>query len=1001
MYRFATFFLVLLISALKFLFGQGIIQGVVKDSTSKEFLIGANVYLQGTALGGITDVEGKYRIIGIPRGSYKLRISYLGFIPKIVDVDVTDDRILSINASLIPDVIEGNEVIITAQARGQVAAINQQLTSNTIINVVSEEKIKELPDANAAEAIGRLPGVSLIRSGGEANKVLLRGLDAKFSNVTIDGIKIPPTDALDRSVDLSMLSQSTLAGVELFKALTPDKDGDALAGTINLVTKKAPETREIRADLKGNYNKLMESANQYDIALHYGERFFENIVGVQLTGNLEKKIRSNEQLDEDYHDLDKAIWTRDNLRLEFTDEIRKRKGVTLLLDFTTPDEGSIKISNVFGQTERNYLLSTREFPILGGGSRQSSDVIYEYREREQNIQTFNSSVRGDNNVFGLVLNWGLSFAQSDAYYPFDYDAIFVEKSGMNNPGTTVYQGDSKFLTTLAVNNFSSSGLDWTYFRTQDNFDKERTAFADIKLPYTIDNTLSGEFKFGGKYKVKNRSNLRSEDASPYYNGVWKRFEKLPDGTIRRKDFSGTVFEDWFNRGGGPIFLSDFLEQNTSREIYNSYRLFPLINRTKLHQWRELNKYGVDSTGNVSEMWPNELIKYDDYNITEAVSAGYLMNTLNVGQEFTLIAGLRVEKENNNYLSEYMTKRISGFPLPTNTLRDTTSSFSQTVVLPNVNISVRPLQFMNLRLAAYKAVGRPDFNMRLNRYIAGRPAEVTGQQQVFVGNPSLKSSQAWNFEINTSFFGSDIGLISISAYYKEIKDMYHMLNNFNTDKGDSVIRLFGIAWKSQYDPGTPYNLTLPYNSSKPTKVWGFEFEHQINFKFLPGYLQFFVLSYNASLVRSETYMFGSVIDSVYYDPPGPVPPTYKKFTILIERKQRLEGMPDYFGNISLGYDIGNFSTRISLFHKAQHDVSSTATGINDLVSIPYTRVDMVVKQKMTDYLWLYLNLNNITNSEDGTRILSRSGVPKEFLGRTLFDQSEKYGFTGEFGVTIQL
>jgi outer membrane receptor for ferrienterochelin and colicin len=101
----------------------------------------------------------------------------------------------SLNVVLTADVVEGETVIVTGQVAGQMSAINQQKSSNTIINVISEEKIKELPDVNAAESIGRLPGVSIIRSGGEANKIILRGLDAKFTNITIDGIKVPPTDA--------------------------------------------------------------------------------------------------------------------------------------------------------------------------------------------------------------------------------------------------------------------------------------------------------------------------------------------------------------------------------------------------------------------------------------------------------------------------------------------------------------------------------------------------------------------------------------------------------------------------------------------------------------------------------------------------------------------------------------------------------------------------------------------------------------------------------------
>ena len=108
------------------------------------------------------------------------------------------------------EAIMGEEVVVTAMMRGQTAAINQQVNSNTIVNVVSKEKIMELPDQNAAETVARLPGVSLVRDGGEGTKVTLRGMAPRFNSITIDGEKVPSTSDQDRSVDLSMFSTDAL-----------------------------------------------------------------------------------------------------------------------------------------------------------------------------------------------------------------------------------------------------------------------------------------------------------------------------------------------------------------------------------------------------------------------------------------------------------------------------------------------------------------------------------------------------------------------------------------------------------------------------------------------------------------------------------------------------------------------------------------------------------------------------------------------------------------------
>jgi TonB-dependent receptor len=994
-------------------FAQGTLRGVVTDSLTKEALPGANVFLVGTALGSATDLEGAYRIDRIPEGEYTLRVSYIGYQTKTVKVNIQNNGTVVVNAALASDAIELGTVVVTGQAEGQAAAINQQISSNTIINVVSEQKIQELPDANAAESIGRLPGVSIIRSGGEANKIILRGLEDKFTNITIDGVKIPATDPTSRGVDLSTLSQSSLAGIELYKASTPDKDGDALAGSVNLVTKKAPETRKLKADLKGDYNKLMESANQYDFSLHYGERFFNNVLGVQLVGNLEKRIRSNERINVNYNQtlsFGTDYFINDFL-LEFTDETRKRGGGSVLFDLNTPDGGTIRINNVYARTKRDYVWSTREYLSNGGGQipGQESNPAYWYRDREQEIEAFTSSVRGDNSLLGLKLNWGASFAQSKSDFPFDYEAIFVETNGMR--ASDYIRTQPEQLVGYAQNNFTEANLYWTYDRSQHNLDKERTAFLDVARQYLFGRQISGELKIGGKYKVKDRTNNRTEDFTPYYLGRWRPYELLPDGTFRAKDFTGTYFEGWKAErdatGGLFISIDQFFRDPVSRSIYGSYSLNPLIDRDRLQQWYYLNRYGIDVTRseNEREVWTNPLIRYDDHSITERVGAAYIMNTLNIGQNATMIAGLRVEDEDNDYVGSYVPRMVSGFPVPANSIKDTTSSAAQTVLLPNVNVALTPVSFMKLRLAAYKALSRPDFNMRLDRYIAGRPAQVGTQFEVFVGNPRLKTAEAWNYEVNTSFFGNTIGLISLSAYYKEIKNMYHMLNRFGAtgdttlqrlgvEVGDILLQRFGIEWPSQME-GRAFDLTLPYNSSRPTKVWGFEFEHQINFDFLPGLLKNIVLSYNASVVRSEAFIWSARLDSVYYDPPGPRGPSWRKFYVLAEKKQKLEGMPEFFGNIALGYDLGRFSGRVSVFHQGEHNVSYSANGLSDQVTNAFTRVDLALKQGITDNLFLFLNVSNVTNIEDGSSIHNR------VYDRKLFDQSEKYGLTADFGITIQL
>lgn len=993
---YATGFAVLFfVSAVR---GQCTLTGNVSDSTTNEILAGANVSVVGTSLGAATTIEGKYRITGISNQVYDVKFSYIGYETKVVTIDFSKSQELQVNVNLKQAILEGEVVVITAQMRGQLAAMNQQRTATTIVNVVSQEKIRELPDANAAEAIGRLPGVSLLRSGGEANKVILRGMSDKFTTVTIDGVKIPATDADSRGVDLSTISQSSLSGIELFKALTADKDADAIAGSVNLVTRKAPSERLLQADIKGDYNKLMNSAQQYDLSVRYGERFFDNALGVQLTGNLESRIRSNEQSNifyQDFYNYQPATYFVSNFRLQFVDETRKRQGGSLLLDYDTPDSGSIRMSTNYDQTGRDFNTFLRNYPTLNS---QSTPVFYEARDQEQTISTFNTSLRGENHLLGITFNWGGSVAQSVSEFPFNYYVDFFENqgardstghavSGMDIPPNLFIQNNPGQIIPYAVNNFRATTMDSGIYNYEKNKEVASTAYLDAKERYTLGDLISGEFKIGGKYKYTTRLKNSSRLFAPYYLGYgWQP-----------KNLSGTRFGGFYSRYladslvRNPL-LTDFLDPSPlSRNLFDQYSLNPLMNGDAVHDWYELNKNG---TAAKSEFYVDNTADLDYYDIVERIGAGYAMNTLNVGQDITFIAGLRAERESNDYISRFVpgTGSLGGFPTPTGQTKDTTTTYSETIWLPNFHLLVRPADFMNVRFAAYKALARPDFNQRLIKLYGAGTGSGT---QAVLGNPNLRDSKAWNYEINTSIFSNTIGLISVSAYYKEITDDVHMLSGAGMN-GPAFLDSMGVHWSTALIRGA-YQLTMPYNASLPTKVWGFEFEHQANLGFLPGYLQFLVLSYNFSFIRSETHLIATRIDTTFSADTSEfgitITPSYSNR--IVDRKQKLEGQPEFLANIALGYDIGGFSARLSLYYQGEFNSSFSPGGLTDGITGRYSRLDLTVKQKITDNVSLLLSISNLLNTVEDTYATNR------VYDWTRLNTSVRYGTTADFGVRVTL
>ena len=981
--------------------GQNVLQGTVTDSTTNEKLIGINVFLEGTSLGGITDIEGNYRINNIPEGTYTVRVSCVGYESKKLVLTFSEDQNQSFHVRLYPAIIAGEEVVITAQMRGQLAAINQQLTSNAIVNVVSEERIKEMPDANAADAIGRLPGVSLIRSGGEASKVILRGLSDKFSVVTIDGNRMAPTDANERGVDLSTVSQGSLAGIELTKASTSDKDADAIAGSVNLVTKKAPSERLIRFEPKGLYNALDKSAGQYNFSGRYGERFFEDVFGLQVSGNIERIIRSNESTDFNYDTRLKSgeDFEITSFRPIYANEIRKRSGGSIILDVNTPDEGHILLNSMFNQTSRSYLTSYRTYS-------QTGQVIYDFRDRETDIKTFNSFLHGENHLFGIKADWNLAFSQAKRNDPLDYELNFTEPSirdstgkiisGMNNIPKEYAKGPGEKWVSYALNNFKVANIDHANDNAQSNFDKELSGSLNLSRQYSLSEDISGEIKLGGKIRQKTRYASFQQLRAIYYLYSWPiMWTKQADGTIVKKDLSGTRFDTPDLSRNGLVIFSNFLDPAPdNRSIYGKYALNPLINRDALRLWRQLNINGyIDQTGNDREYKENVEVEGNDYTVTERVLAGYAMNTLNIGSQISIVTGIRIESDDNDYSSKFTPNVLAGFPFPTGVLKDTTVFHTEQVILPNFHAILRPLDFITVRLAGYKMLARPDFNQRLLKFIA---SSATANNTLNVGNPSLKNAVAWNYEVQTQFYGNTIGLLSLSAFYKDIKNMYHSINGIQVS-GQPILDSLGVPWKAPF-PGTDskFNLTFPYNSSKPTSVWGFEIEHQTDLKFLPGFLSNTILNYNFTIVRSETWVSSSkIVTDTVVQPPFPFP-TPRTTTFLTEIKQKLEDQPEFFGNVSLGYDIADFSFRISAFHQGSYNTSFSSDQRSDGVQDAYTKLDIALKQGITENISVTLNINNITNAQEGSSVLNR--LHSEW---DLPNTNNQYGTSADLGIRIEL
>jgi TonB-dependent receptor len=975
-------------------FAAGGLKGVVVDSLTREPLVGAHVLIVGTSFGGATDLGGGYAVRSVPPGQYTVKCSYVGYIPKERRVTIEEDATVELNFSLHPTVVEGSEVVITGQAVGQAAAINQQLTSHKIVNVISEQKIKELPDANAAEAIGRLPGVSVTRSGGEASKIILRGLSENLTTITVDGVQLSPTDADSRGIDLSAIPQGSLAGITLTKAITADMDGQAIAGNVNFVTKTAPETRSVQVTAQGLYGALDKTYDQYNFYGNYGERFFDNLLGVQVFGNIEHRNRSNENYTVAYDQtlLNNTDYQINDFTIQYVPEIRKRRGGKLLLDFRTPDDGVIKFNADFNRTERQLSILSRDYPTAW------ASVAYNFTGQELNTDILSLSLQGQNNVAGWQGNWNLSFTQSETDVPYNYTMEFEEASttdaagnvlsGMKTVPVSFRKGPFEALIPYATNNFSASYIKYGHIRTSQSLDFQRTANLDIKKDYTLFD-LGGQVQFGGKYTMHFHRRNSSYVFSPYYNGSQTRSAmRLPDGSIVTKDWAAYGFAN-LQKNAGLILMTNFVT-NSKRDIYQKYNLNPVLDGNRIRSWYDISINGVDPNSKAKEYSDGTAEVGTDYSASEAITSGYLMNTLNLGNLATFIAGVRIEADDNSYGALYTPEVLSDVAK----FRDTSSAHIESMVLPNFHLILRPLDFMNIRLAAFKGITRPDFNTRLPTYVLAGIAPYLSTPLVKIGNTDLKNADAWNYELNLQFFGEKIGLLSLSGFYKEINNQVEFLSGIQVFPGSRLPDSLGITFRTGQRPFVnTYNLFYPYNSPKPTRVWGFEIEQQTNFRFLPGFLSGLTLTYNLSVVRNETYTpYAKIVYDTTFVGPFPFP---KPRVELVEEKGRIVNSPELFGNIVLGYDIDGFSARLSYFYQGTYYNGYSSDRRSNAIQKEFSRLDLALKQMLTENLSVGVNLNNLTNTTEGT------SLENMFTGWNLETSSIKYGVTGDLWVRYTL
>lgn len=987
--------------------GNGKITGTVLDDEARDPMVGASVAVLGTSLGTVVMLDGSYTINNVPAGKYTLVVRYIGYEEIRKDAEVKANETTKVDFLLRTTSIMGEEVIIKAQAKGQMAAINQQLAADNITNIVSADKLKEVPDVNAAESIGRLPGVSLTRSGGEGNKVLVRGLAPRFTIIEMDGVRLTGIDA-DRSVGLTNISSEMLGGIELSKSLTADKDADAIGGVINLRSKVAEDGFHYNIMAQNGYNNLEQSFNNYKFAGSISNRFFDNSFGVLLNVSHERVIRSSDRLsaglgrDSRVDQGDTLYRIRnDNLRISENKSYKYRPQGNLVLDYKN-EFMSIKFNNFYSHMTTVNEIRNNLFRF------SSSDFHLDISRNEPVEITRTHSLNAEFKIKNTKLNVDISHTNTE--YNTDNDVyIFRQdaKDAIKPEFTNHAIPNDKFgriettAKELIDKYYDVSKIDKAYlynnFRdTVNRLDKTYTAKLDWEVPYNLGNRVSGFIKVGAKYVSKNRKSDKETKESYYHGGIGddrmeRVYAKNPD-FLRPGDIPG-----YTGIVGIPALNFEDPDYNYGEVLKGEYNEY-LTWSPDLGKLREVHDYSEYPSDQVYRLGVPSSER--DYDNTEERIAAYIMAKVNIGKKLVIIPGVRFEKMNTEYRANILqadpfakngTK--IGYPIPITTNRNNQYFF------PSVNSKYSINNSMDIRAAYYRSTSRPN-------YLSLSPGMVVDEKHLHLrgSNPYLEPSVADNFDLGFSVYTNKFGLFTLNLFYKEITGLERGFNYYHKilDETEDVpheIRSAMDEVREMY-PEVFFDsnglVHFAINNPESSYYQGFEVSWQTNlssFTNLPKVVQGFVFDFNYSHIWSETVQpYLIVVDGGWSD--DIIPKPIDKYEYRTETVEMTDQPRDLF-NARVGWDYRGFSSRVSFRFQGGTLRQDVVFGVMDLTYRPEYLLDVNISQRINERLTLSLDGINLT------RYREMSAYEDAVEGETFESRNNFYDMTIQFALRFRL
>jgi TonB-dependent receptor len=764
---------------------RGAINGIVKDQAGG-VLQGARIETQPQVRPVSTNDRGEFTATDVPAGTYTVKVSYVGFAPYTTRITVTGGQTAHIDAKL-QVASAADEVEVTAdRPRGDAEAINRTLAAENILQVLPADVITSLPNANIADALGRMPSVSIERDEGEGKYVQIRGTEPRLSNTMVDGVSVPSPESGVRQIKLDTIASDLVDSVEINKTLQANIDADGIGGSVNLVTKTASDAPTIVLYGVGGYTHIIGGRDVQQTGGTAGKRFgADKKLGVLIGGTYDYNGRGINDI-EPVPTAGSVTPHYDTMDLRDYIYNRSRWGGTGSIDYKFNEGSNISLRGLYSNF-RNWG-NKWAFTVNDGAAPQ-----YSQDWRRPNMAIGSLVLQGKHMFGSNTILWNASVARSrslggsggaDYQWTGDPDATCANDQGVAaskyRPGWNgcIGSGTPAADNGFDVNNYGFVEFDYPTSDLSAQLNLE--ASGSYAGAYHL-GTRYGTFEFGAK--------IRNAHKFDNTFNTWYTVPNDVDGNAIPVAVS--AHSEWMSSFHDPVYYD------------GSYGgAYPKVTDWgKLRGWVEDNKTQLVFN---SDPQPNSA----NYDLIERIPAGYLMNTIELASRVRLVAGLRIEATHVDTTS---------FDETANTLTYKAGG-DYTNILPSASLRFALDKDSDLRLVYGRGVARPD-----PQDISAAVSQPTLNQTpvtISIGNPNLKAEQANNYDILYERSFSHTGLLQAGWFYKDLTDPI------------AYEQFYSTATFPHVPSGTNVLVTEPINAGS-AYVQGFEIGFQQRLAYLPS------------------------------------------------------------------------------------------------------------------------------------------------------------------------